>query len=208
MIGLAILGVAAIYCVIWAVAFKMVPTVGTKALVALVGAAIPTWDLPYGYFNFRQHCAIEEGVRISKENPHQGKSILVSYGFPFVETLLKAIHAQNVDVVQSDGRIVRYTKTSGTLGRDLLSQAAAPMEVPLLLQGSRQEGLPWHIHRYVLYVAIDRVRDQVIASSALISWRWGWIRDGLLKDLPGGQVFCDRERTLAESERFIVTLAQ
>ena len=199
MIGIIVLGVVAVYCAAWVLAFKLMPNAGAKALVSLIAVGIPTWDLPIGYYHFRKHCRSTDGVRIHGELPKRGIAIVIRQPFSYLSTLKARADLAFFDVIELDGRVQRWRTSNGKVLRAIVPAVASLQEAPIMVASGYPMLLGWHTYSRDLLVIADRTRNLELAKVSEVSWRWGWIRDGVLKDLPGGVEFCDEGKASSDA---------
>jgi hypothetical protein len=172
MIGLAVLAGVAVYSCFWWLVVRSLPTTRAKAAAVFVALAIPLWDLPFGYFNFLNHCTSDGGVKQLENMPAQKALYFDSLTGIRPEALLKA----GLDSVEfrkiGEVGIVRFKRTSsGAMERIEVSSAVSPVRI----RSTFNEELSWNLLRHE-DVLEDSATGRPIARARDYTWLGGWIQ--------------------------------
>ncbi|MBI3370384.1 MAG: hypothetical protein HY017_01335 [Betaproteobacteria bacterium] len=171
MIGLAILGAAALYCAVWAIAFKMVPTAGAKVIVALVGIGIPAWDLPYEYYYFKSKCSAEGGLHVFNAFEAQ-EVVILDRSYPALVEDLLSEGIRYVERRDANGMWQRFERpTERPITQ--MTVPAATAKVRLRAEMNKNIGSGTTRHDYL----VERVNGNILLRYTRLTWKGGWLRE-------------------------------
>ena len=195
MIGLVVIAGVSLYIGICWLIFRALKQRWARALALLTALAIPLWDLPFGYYEFRNHCRTAGLQVLESLAPHEAAyfdslppypiSELFSRGFRLVET-----------ADGSRNKILRYERSmDGRISTLTVPEPRSELQV----SSERDIRLPWNIVRDNRLLR-ERRDGRLLAKYSEISWRGGWLQVSLTP-LLGPGIACT-----AGSEDPVVTL--
>ena len=185
MIGLAVLAVVAIYVAVCWFAITKARNRGEKVFALLIALLIPLWDLPIGYFSYRNLCSSEGGIHIYKRFPPQDKVFLDSLPSFSVNQMLRQ-GWKTVEVIRMDGKGIARHELGPN--KEVITQEVQQPISNITVSIVRGQTLPWNIVREDRY-ARTRGDNETVARYSSFSWQGGWVYR-LLSPVLGPGVSC------------------
>ena len=168
MVGLATLALIVAYVAVCWLIVKQFRSGLRRVLAGIVAIAIPFWDLPFGYLNFKEHCSRDGGLHVVQKIAPQraictepsfrnSPQILLRKGFEVVE-------------FRDKQKTVRYqNSTAGGLEASTVPTLVSAY----CLSVGKNVPVKWNtVQRDV--VARDVASGAVVARYTAFSWHGGW----------------------------------
>lgn len=172
MIGLTVLAVIAIYIGVFAYIVVYARNRAEKIAAIVVAIAIPFWDLPIGYHNYRWHCAQDGGIQQFESIPPQKALYFASSSGIRPEFLIKA-GLDSVEYQKMNGNgVVRYFRAQG--GAIEQVEGKTPTS-PIRIRATFNEELTWNLYRQE-QVLEDAKSGRPLARAREYIWLGGWIQ--------------------------------
>jgi hypothetical protein len=174
VVGLFVLAVAAGYIAFWFFVTRAAHTRAAKFAVVAVAFAIPFWDLPIGYVNYRTACSDQAGLVILA--PIAGSDSILIEGPGYSVEQLSNFGFKTIEYASANGtEIVTFTVTPTGL-----EKARPTKRVSKLKISSVSNQLPgWHLHRRdVILSNIDN--GAVVARHSEFHWYGAWWQQELM----------------------------
>jgi hypothetical protein len=162
--------VAAVWIVIAAMFARLVPGWWGKGALFAVLVAVPFWELPFGYLNFRKLCEDQGGLKVFETFSPQ-VSICASYPLETSVDQFLSVGFKVVEARDRDGRVVAQTretaiKTPNVDGSKVASAFCVTQEFV--------RGLPWRIQRNEYKVVAEPSQREVARHSDFIWFGMWW----------------------------------
>jgi len=173
---------AGIWSLIAIVIVRLIPVpwpARIAVLALLVG--VPFWELPYGYYNFKDLCREHGGLRnFEKFGPQT--SVCASYPIDSAAGSLLSNGLVIVEAQDEDGRIKTITKE--TIDRAVKAERI-PISSAYCVRHAFVQGLPWRIQRneYLITGATDQ---RIAARFSDYVWYGTWWQQQMLPLLGRG----------------------
>lgn len=146
------------------------PSVSAKVSVALVAVGIPTWDVPFEYYNFRTKCQDEGGLRVFHRLEPQ-EAILVDRSFPATVDDLAGLGFDRIETLGRDAQVYVHDLPNGKRAPARKIEASTA-KVRIRADSARRVG--WHLTRYD-YFAEEIQSRRIIARHSAFIWAGGWV---------------------------------
>ena len=167
MIGLLVLGAAAMYVALWWFVISKARNRGERISAVVVALLIPFWDLPIGYINFYKHCSQEGGIYIDKEF-RAPDAILIGESSAYRPDTVLKLGIKTVEFKDRED-IIRFTLDANKVARSIHTTPISALKI----ENSGHKLLPWNLVRTEQIVT--RLKDgKVVAKQTDFSWRGMW----------------------------------
>jgi hypothetical protein len=177
VIGTMVLGAAFAYVAAFYFLAKHAPTRALKIAAIVIGVAIPFWDLPIGYVNYRLQCYEHGGLQIFGDPPST-ESILIDRGIGYRPDYLAKYGFKKIEYVTTPARVATYTITKQ--GIEKSDQANPTSAYKISHVGNQPAG--WSVIRREL--TLSRLDSgKVIARHSEFFWNGMWWQTAIA---PGG----------------------
>ena len=168
MVGLAVLAGIAIYIAVFWFLVRALEQKWAKGLAILVALAIPFWDLPFGYYNYREHCANDGGLHLRQQfSPVTSILIDPSTGYTADQLLRRGFKI--VEVNEASQKITRYVVE----GNGIKSENTEKITSSVRIRTHRNQVLPWNVVRHDVVVSLVN-GDNVLVTHSGFHWRGVW----------------------------------
>jgi hypothetical protein len=172
MMGLAVLAGIAIYLGVFWLLVRALKTKRAKGAAILIALAIPFWDLPFGYYSFRDHCETEGGLQVLNKVQPQKKAFFDSLPpYPIKDLLTHGFTV--VEAKDSGGNGISRYQLRADGGVEI--RAVAQPESNVVVSVRRGQRLPWNIVRDDRFLRAP-VEGKELARYSEFTWRGGWVQ--------------------------------
>lgn len=180
MIGLLVLAIAGLYIAFWVWVVVTAKRRSVQVVAILVALAIPFWDVPIGYYNYRMYCDVEAGTRVLQGFEAQEKIYFDSMPSYSANELLR-LGFKVVEIARADRQGIARHEKSGT--EQILTTVVQASESKITVSISRNQRLPWNIVREDRLARL-RSTNEVLARHSAFRWYGGWLSKRLPSMLP------------------------
>jgi len=179
---------AAVWGLIAAVIARFIPNWPGRIAFFAIAVALPFWELPYGYYNFRKLCVAEARLLVFEKIPPQ-ESVCV-------RDLDSGIYS---GLIRAGFRRIEVTDRTDDPKRDASSGRVFRIPRPSIqstycLAFQSNNALPWRVLRNDVLIA-RATDDKVVARQSRFSWEGMWWQEQARPVLGrGGVCFDDPQR--------------
>ena len=167
MIGLAVLAVVAAYVAVFGFVIAKARNRTEKISAVAIALLIPFWDLPFGYLNFRHHCAELGGLHVEAKLG-AAEAILVDPDLAYTPDQLQGYGFKIIEYGKL-GQIARFTASTKGLIKSIHEAPVSSLKVHFIAN----QRLPWNLVRRDFLVSHIKT-GQVVARHTDFLWRGLW----------------------------------